>query len=143
MREQLAKAFHETQSFKWDRQGGFKLASGLTSPFYVDCRALMAHPGARRLVGQLAYEALRRYRVLCDIMKITDVQVIATAAARDAHAVREEQARELTLAFESCYLLCWAPAIVAIAMTDHRQRLGDWAADTIVIRVEIASMCPK
>lgn len=31
-----------------------------------------------------AYEALRRYRVLCDIMKITDVQVIATAAARDA-----------------------------------------------------------
>jgi exopolyphosphatase/guanosine-5'-triphosphate,3'-diphosphate pyrophosphatase len=31
-----------------------------------------------------AYEALRRYRVLCDIMKITDVEVIATAAARDA-----------------------------------------------------------
>ncbi|HEU5408981.1 MAG TPA: orotate phosphoribosyltransferase [Nitrospira sp.] len=58
VREQLAKAFHDTQSFKWDRDKGFKLASGEVSPFYVDCRALMAHPEARRLVAQLAYEAL-------------------------------------------------------------------------------------
>jgi orotate phosphoribosyltransferase len=65
VREQLAIAFHETHSFKWDPQGGFKLASGLTSPFYVDCRALMAHPGARRLVGQLAYEALRGVELQC------------------------------------------------------------------------------
>ena len=43
---------------KWDRDKGFKLASGEISPFYVDCRALMAHPEARRLVAQLAYEAL-------------------------------------------------------------------------------------
>ncbi len=58
VREQLVKAFHDTQSFKWDRDKGFKLASGEISPFYVDCRALMAHPEARRLVAQLAYEAL-------------------------------------------------------------------------------------
>ncbi len=58
VREQLAQAFHETQSFKWDRDKGFKLASGEVSPFYVDCRALMAHPEARRLVAKLAYEAL-------------------------------------------------------------------------------------
>lgn len=58
VREQLAQAFHNTQSFKWDRDKGFKLASGEISPFYVDCRALMAHPEARRLVAQLAYEAL-------------------------------------------------------------------------------------
>ncbi len=58
VRDQLAKTFHETQSFKWDRDKGFKLASGEVSPFYVDCRALMAHPEARRLVAQLAYEAL-------------------------------------------------------------------------------------
>ena len=57
VREQLAQAFHDTQSFKWDRDKGFKLASGEISPFYVDCRALMAHPEARRLVAQLAYEA--------------------------------------------------------------------------------------
>ena len=58
VREQLAKAFSATESFKWDRDKGFKLASGEISPFYVDCRALMAHPEARRLVAQLAYEAL-------------------------------------------------------------------------------------
>ncbi|HEU5092815.1 MAG TPA: hypothetical protein VFT30_09025, partial [Nitrospira sp.] len=58
VREQLAKAFYDTQSFKWDRGKGFKLASGEISPFYVDCRALMAHPEARRLVAQLAYETI-------------------------------------------------------------------------------------
>jgi orotate phosphoribosyltransferase len=57
-REQLSRAFHETHSFKWDQVNGFTLASGRVSPFYVDCRALMAHPSARRLVGQLAHEAL-------------------------------------------------------------------------------------
>jgi orotate phosphoribosyltransferase len=41
-----------------DRDKGFKLASGEISPFYVDCRALMAHPEARRLVAQVAYEAI-------------------------------------------------------------------------------------
>lgn len=65
MREQLAKAFHETQSFKWDPERGFKLASGLISPFYVDCRSLMAHPAARRLVAQLAYDALRPVELNC------------------------------------------------------------------------------
>jgi orotate phosphoribosyltransferase len=65
LRENLAKAFHDTQSFKWDRQQGFKLASGLTSPFYVDCRSLMAHPGARLLVARLSYEALRSVELDC------------------------------------------------------------------------------
>ncbi|MBL8036830.1 MAG: orotate phosphoribosyltransferase [Nitrospira sp.] len=58
LRQQLAQSFHDTGSFKWDREKGFKLASGEISPFYVDCRALMAHPEARRLVAQLAYDAL-------------------------------------------------------------------------------------
>jgi orotate phosphoribosyltransferase len=65
IREQLVKAFHDTQSFKWDPAKGFKLASGLTSPFYVDCRALMAHPEARRLVAQLAYEVLPGAEIDC------------------------------------------------------------------------------
>lgn len=63
--EQLAKAFHETHSFKWDPDKGFTLASGHTSPFYVDCRALMAHPSARRLVGMLAHEALTGVAIDC------------------------------------------------------------------------------
>lgn len=65
VREQLAKAFHDTQSFKWDREKGFKLASGEISPFYVDCRSLMAYPEARRLVAQLAYDALARIEFDC------------------------------------------------------------------------------
>ena len=62
---QLAKAFHETHSFKWDPATGFTLASGLKSPFYVDCRSLMAHPGSRRLVASLAYESLRSVELDC------------------------------------------------------------------------------
>lgn len=65
MRNELAKAFHATQSFKWDPQRGFMLASGLTSPFYVDCRSLMAYPNARRLVGRLAYEVLQPIPIDC------------------------------------------------------------------------------
>ncbi len=61
----LVNAFHETHSFKWDPVTDFTLASGLTSPFYVDCRSLMAHPSSRRLVAQLAYEALRPVEVTC------------------------------------------------------------------------------
>ena len=65
VREQLAQAFHDTGSFKWDRDKGFKLASGEMSPFYVDCRALMAHPEPRRLVAQLAYETLAGIELDC------------------------------------------------------------------------------
>jgi orotate phosphoribosyltransferase len=65
VKEQLAKAFYDTQSFKWDKEKGFMLASGLTSPFYVDCRSLMAHPSARRLVGQLSHEALAGVTIDC------------------------------------------------------------------------------
>ena len=63
--EQLAKAFHDTHSFKWDPGKGFTLASGQTSPFYIDCRALMAHPSARRLVGILAHEGLAGVEIDC------------------------------------------------------------------------------
>jgi len=62
---QLARAFHDTGSFRWDQQKGFTLASGQVSPLYVDCRALMAHPSARRLVGQLAHSALMGVEIDC------------------------------------------------------------------------------
>jgi orotate phosphoribosyltransferase len=65
IREELAQAFHTTGSFKWDKEKGFTLASGQRSPFYVDCRALMAHPSARRLVGHLAVEALTGVEINC------------------------------------------------------------------------------
>jgi orotate phosphoribosyltransferase len=65
IRDDLARAFHDTQSFKWDPIKGFTLASGQTSPFYIDCRSLMAHPGSRRLVANLACEALRQVEFNC------------------------------------------------------------------------------
>lgn len=77
MRDQLAKAFLETQSFKWDPDKGFTLASGLTSPFYVDCRSLMAHPSTRRLVGGLAYNLLRP--VECDCLGGLEIGAISIA----------------------------------------------------------------
>lgn len=64
-REQLVKAFYDTHAFKRDPDKGFTLASGQISPFYVDCRALMAHPGARRLVAQLAHETLHTAEFDC------------------------------------------------------------------------------
>ena len=65
LKAELANAFHETHSFKWDPTTGFTLASGLQSPFYVDCRSLMAHPKSRRLVAHLAYESLRTVDLDC------------------------------------------------------------------------------
>jgi orotate phosphoribosyltransferase len=65
VKQQLAQAFHSTHSFKWDPKGGFRLASGATSPFYVDCRTLMAHPQARHLVAQSAWEVLQPLQFDC------------------------------------------------------------------------------
>jgi orotate phosphoribosyltransferase len=63
--EELAHAFNSTHSFKCSPNDPFTLASGHKSPFYVDCRALMAHPSARRLVGELAYRALIGVEIDC------------------------------------------------------------------------------
>ena len=58
---QLATLFWQYKAFKWDPDKGFLLASGETSPYYVDCRALLAHPDARWLVAQLACAAIRGF----------------------------------------------------------------------------------
>ncbi|MYG39300.1 MAG: orotate phosphoribosyltransferase [Nitrospira sp. SB0677_bin_15] len=56
---QLATLFWQYEAFQWEPEKGFVLASGETSPYYVDCRALLAHPDARWLVAQLACAAIR------------------------------------------------------------------------------------
>jgi len=56
---QLATLFWQYEAFKWDPDKGFVLASGETSPYYVDCRTLLAHPDARWLVAKLACTAIR------------------------------------------------------------------------------------
>jgi len=54
----LIQAFHDLEAFKWNTQEEFRLASGKTSPYYVDCRIVLAHPYSRHLVAQLAFDLL-------------------------------------------------------------------------------------
>ncbi len=61
----LAAAFLKTGAFKWDPDRGFKLASGVMSPYYVDCRVLLAHPGPRALVAAFAFEAIKDRGIDC------------------------------------------------------------------------------
>lgn len=65
LKDVLVRAFHGTGSFKLDPDGGFKLASGQISPFYVDCRTLMADPGARHVVAQLAWQLIGQREFHC------------------------------------------------------------------------------
>ncbi len=57
----LLQAFHALHAFKWDARGGFRLASGVTSPYYIDCRIVLAHPHSRHLVAQLAWDLLKTH----------------------------------------------------------------------------------
>jgi orotate phosphoribosyltransferase len=92
LKEDLAKAFVTTQSFKWDPSGGFKLASGATSPYYVDCRALMAHPGPRHLVAQLAFDMLKSLEF--ESIGGLEIGAIAIATAIADEAYRASPRRE-------------------------------------------------
>jgi len=65
LKNNLVEAFYTTHAFKWDPNKGFRLASGLTSPYYVDCRALMAQPSARALVARLAWQRLNHLPIDC------------------------------------------------------------------------------
>lgn len=58
-KDALIQAFHDLEAFKWNAQDGFRLASGKTSPYYVDCRIVLAHPYSRHLVAQLAFDFLK------------------------------------------------------------------------------------
>lgn len=57
--KQLAKAFCTLQAFQWNTAEGFRLASGVVSPFYVDCRLVLAHPHSRHLVALSAFHRLQ------------------------------------------------------------------------------------
>jgi uncharacterized RDD family membrane protein YckC len=42
-------------------------------------------------------------------------------------------AREIVFFVDCCNFVCWTPGILSIALSDRRQRLGDFVADTIVV----------
>jgi orotate phosphoribosyltransferase len=65
LKNNLVEAFYTAHAFKWDPNKGFRLASGLTSPYYVDCRELMAQPSARALVAGLAWQRLNHLPIDC------------------------------------------------------------------------------
>ena len=92
LKEDLARAFLTTQSFKRDQTAGFKLASGVMSPFYVDCRLLMAHPAPRNLVAQLAFEAIKDLPFDC--IGGLEIGAIAIATAISDYGYREKPRRE-------------------------------------------------
>ena len=56
----LSQAFWTHEAFKWEPVQGFRLASGATSPYYVDCRVLLAHPDSRWLVAGLAFSQIHK-----------------------------------------------------------------------------------
>lgn len=91
LREDLARAFIRTQSFRTDPKG-FMLASGVISPFYVDCRVLMAHPGPRRLVAQLAASTIQDLPVDC--IGGLEIGAIAMATAISDQGFRGNPQRE-------------------------------------------------
>jgi orotate phosphoribosyltransferase len=88
----LIRAFHQTQSFKWDPAGGFTLASGLKSPFYIDCRTLMADPHARHEVARLAWPLIRDLEIDC--IGGLEIGAIAIATSISDYAYRAIPARE-------------------------------------------------
>ncbi len=92
LKDDLVSAFVTTRSFKWDPASGFKLASGITSPYYVDCRALMAHPGSRHLVARLACETLRGLEF--DAIGGLEIGAIAIATAISDYGYRAQPQRE-------------------------------------------------
>ncbi len=92
LKHELARAFLDTASFQWDPHKGFRLASGAMSPLYVDCRVLLAHPRARHLVAQLAFDSLSGFDIDC--LGGMELGAIPLATAISAYALTASPSRE-------------------------------------------------
>lgn len=92
LKADLAKAFLKTHAFQWDPNGGFTLASGIHSAYYVDCRALLAFPGPRHLAARLAFEAIQGLEIDC--LGGLEIGAIAIATAISDYGLRTLPRRE-------------------------------------------------
>lgn len=54
----LKEFFKMTHSYREDYVNQFTLSSGEQSPYYVDCRKLLAYPHIRRTIGEIVEEIL-------------------------------------------------------------------------------------
>jgi orotate phosphoribosyltransferase len=104
LKDDLARAFLTTQSFRTN-PAGFKLASGAMSPYYVDCRVLMAHPGPRLLVAQLGATMIQDLTVQC--IGGLEIGAIAIATAISDQGYRGMPQRE------------WRTFVVRKQVKDH------------------------
>ena len=62
-KDELIQTFHQLGAFQYNPNEGFRLASGIISPYYIDCRIILAHPRPRYLVAQLAFNKLKDYDI--------------------------------------------------------------------------------
>jgi orotate phosphoribosyltransferase len=92
LKNNLVEAFYKTHSFQWDPDKGFRLASGLISPYYVDCRAMMAQPSARALVAELAWQRLNQLPIDC--IGGLEIGAISIATTISDYAYRAAPRRE-------------------------------------------------
>lgn len=91
-KDSLIQAFHELKAFQWNPNEGFRLASGQVSPYYVDCRLILAHPGSRFLVAQLAYEILKDFNF--SLVGGLEIGAIPLAICISDYGYRAEPHRE-------------------------------------------------
>jgi orotate phosphoribosyltransferase len=92
LKAELARAFVAARAFRFDLARGFKLASGVISPFYVDCRVIMAHPRPRHLVAELAFHALKA--MPCQCLGGLELGAISIATAISAYGYTGTPHRE-------------------------------------------------
>ena len=83
-KNELATLFWKYDAFKWNPDNGFLLTSGKKSPFYIDCRALLAHPDARWLVANLACSAI--YELTFEAIGGLEIGAIPLATAISDYA---------------------------------------------------------
>jgi orotate phosphoribosyltransferase len=63
MKEDLVRMLYE-HAFKWSDTPIFKLTSGKTSKFYVDCKMVTLSPMGMWLVGKLVYNEVKDYDIV-------------------------------------------------------------------------------
>lgn len=74
------------RSFQYSENPPFVLASGKTSPYYINCKPVTLHPEGLNLIGALGYERAKRLGVTAVGGLTLGADPIACAIASHSHA---------------------------------------------------------
>ncbi len=74
------------RSFQYSENPPFVLASGKTSPYYINCKPVTLHPEGLNLIGALGYEHAKRLGVTAVGGLTLGADPIACAIASHSHA---------------------------------------------------------